>query len=257
MLNYKIYNNRQQENDWVICIHGLGGSSNVWYKQVKEYRKHFNVLLIDLRGHGKSKDNIDDKYTFNEICNDIVAVMDHLKIQKAHLAGISLGSLIANAMSIFFPQKVKSMVLGGTVTKIDFKSRLAINVGGILITFMSYMFLYSLCSFVIMPRKKQRHSRKVFVKEATKLGKEEFIKWYKMLKDLSEVNLDLEQHKKIPKLYIVGSEDYAFANHAKKEITRVGNVANLHIIEKCGHVCNIEKFDEFNKVSVEFIKKHV
>ena len=40
---------------WVTFVHGAGGSSSIWFKQLREFSKHFNVLLLDLRGHGKSR----------------------------------------------------------------------------------------------------------------------------------------------------------------------------------------------------------
>ena len=39
------------ERDWVVFVHGAGGSSSIWFKQLRAYREHFNVLLLDLRGH--------------------------------------------------------------------------------------------------------------------------------------------------------------------------------------------------------------
>ncbi|MCF9489912.1 alpha/beta fold hydrolase, partial [Vibrio parahaemolyticus] len=38
--------------EWVVFVHGAGGSSSIWFKQIKAYKQHFNLLLIDLRGHG-------------------------------------------------------------------------------------------------------------------------------------------------------------------------------------------------------------
>jgi pimeloyl-ACP methyl ester carboxylesterase len=52
MLHTKPYLN-SPEKDWVVFIHGAGGSSSIWFKQIKAYSEEFNVLLVDLRGHGK------------------------------------------------------------------------------------------------------------------------------------------------------------------------------------------------------------
>ena len=54
MLSYSIYRNKKSIK-WVTFIHGAGGSSAIWFKQVRVFSKFFNVLLIDLRGHGNSK----------------------------------------------------------------------------------------------------------------------------------------------------------------------------------------------------------
>ena len=54
MLNYTSLIN-SESHPWVTFIHGAGGSSTIWYKQLRDFKKHFNVLLIDLRGHGRSK----------------------------------------------------------------------------------------------------------------------------------------------------------------------------------------------------------
>ncbi|TOH94209.1 alpha/beta fold hydrolase, partial [Vibrio parahaemolyticus] len=71
-------------NEWVVFVHGAGGSSSIWFKQIKAYKQHFNLLLIDLRGHGKSnqllKELITSRYTFTEVTQDILKVLDHLKI---------------------------------------------------------------------------------------------------------------------------------------------------------------------------------
>ena len=63
-------------------MHGAGGSSSIWFKQVREFRKHFNVLLLDLRGHGDSKpslkDAFSDQYTFDSITDDIIDAVNIL-----------------------------------------------------------------------------------------------------------------------------------------------------------------------------------
>ncbi|MDX5477069.1 MAG: alpha/beta hydrolase, partial [Cyclobacteriaceae bacterium] len=57
MLYYKTYHHPSSQ-EWVVFIHGAGGSSSIWYKQIREFKEEFNLLLIDLRGHGRSAESI-------------------------------------------------------------------------------------------------------------------------------------------------------------------------------------------------------
>ena len=75
MLNFTTYKHKTSK-DWVTFVHGAGGSSSIWFKQIRSFSKAFNVLVLDLRGHGNSKhvlkDAFREKYTFDGITHDIV-----------------------------------------------------------------------------------------------------------------------------------------------------------------------------------------
>ncbi|WP_144277129.1 alpha/beta fold hydrolase, partial [Chlorobium sp. KB01] len=96
MLHYKTYELDDPEAPWVVFVHGAGGSSSIWFLQIKEFIRYFNVLLVDLRGHGRSKGMLPHKderhYDFEDITRDIIEVLDSLNIRKAHFIGISLGT---------------------------------------------------------------------------------------------------------------------------------------------------------------------
>jgi pimeloyl-ACP methyl ester carboxylesterase len=55
----------------------------------------------------------------------------------------------------------------------------------------------------------------------------------------------------IPKLYISGTDDHIFIQYLIKDVSK-DKSAKIELIEKCGHVCNIERADEFNKLSMQF-----
>ncbi|MCU0600765.1 MAG: alpha/beta hydrolase, partial [Desulfobacterales bacterium] len=88
-------------------------------------------------------------------------------------------------------------------------------------------------------------------------GGQEFRKWYKLMESLEPFYASLpDPHdNKIPRLYISGDEDYLFLPFVIKTYLR-DPMASIHIIEKCGHVCSIEKHDEFNRVSIAYLKKY-
>jgi len=75
MLYYKTIKHPTSK-EWTIFIHGAGGSSKVWFKQIRAFSENFNVLMLDLRGHGKSKNiKSPSNYSFEMIDEDVVEVV--------------------------------------------------------------------------------------------------------------------------------------------------------------------------------------
>ena len=256
MLNYVTYLN-QESDSWVTFVHGAGGSSSIWYKQLREFKKHFNVLLLDLRGHGDSqpglKDAFNDKYTFDYITEDILEVLDFLKIQKSHFIGISLGTVLIRNLAEKYPGRVESMVLGGAIIRLDMRFRLLMGFGGLFKSLVPYIWLYKLFTFAIMPDGNHKESRLLFVREAKRMYQKEFVRWYKMG---SQINRLLRFFRagdiNIPTLYVMGGEDYLFLPSVKKMVQKQSQ-SSLLTIEHCGHVVNVEQPQLFNRFVIDFV----
>ncbi|MCD8407280.1 alpha/beta hydrolase [Tenacibaculum dicentrarchi] len=256
MLNYYSYEH-PVSNQWVTFVHGAGGSSAIWYKQVREFKKHFNVLILDLRGHGDSKSILktpfQKKYTFDAITDDILEVINHLKITKSHFVGISLGTILIRNLAEKKPDLVKSMIMGGAIIKLNLRSRFLIFAGNLCKSIVPYMLLYKLFAFVIMPNKNHEKSRLLFVNEAKKLYQKEFLRWFKLTSEINPLlRLFRMNDLKIPTLYIMGEEDYLFLPSIKN-IVEKHLKASLVIVEKCGHVVNVEKATIFNNKTIQYI----
>ena len=256
MLNYITYPHRKS-SVWVTFVHGAGGSSSIWYKQVREFRNHFNVLLLDLRGHGSSKpglkDAFNDKYTFDYVTEDIIEVVDHLKIEKSHFIGISLGTVLIRNIAESYPERVVSMVMGGAIIRLDMRFRLLMVFGNMFKSFVPYIWLYRLFTFAIMPDSNHKESRLLFVREAKRLYQKEFIRWYKMGSQISTLlRLFRGTDIQIPTLYVMGGEDYLFLPSVKKMVNKQ-TTASLLTIENCGHVVNVEQPKFFNDFVISYI----
>ena len=256
MLNYYTYLH-ETSKEWVTFVHGAGGSSSIWFKQIRDFKKHFNVLILDLRGHGNSKPKLKDtfnpKYTFDSITNDIVEVIDHLNIEKSHFIGISLGTILIRNLAEKKPELVQSMIMGGAIIKLNIRSQILMRLGVIFKSVVPYMLLYKFFAFIIMPRKNHKKSRSLFVNEAKKLYQKEFLRWFKLT---SEINPLLRFFRakdiKIPTLYIMGAEDHLFLPSIKN-IVKMHKKASLYVIYKCGHVVNVEQPETFNTQTIGFI----
>jgi len=255
LLSYNSYKHPTSKK-WVTFVHGAGGSSSIWYKQVREFKKHFNVLILDLRGHGKSKNLITsfkNKYTFDTVTQDIAEVLEFLKIETSHFVGISLGTILIRNLAESKPELIDSMIMGGAIIKLNFRSRFLIFIGNLFKSVLPYMLLYKLFAFIIMPRKNHAKSRLLFVNEAKKLYQKEFIRWFKLTAEINPLlRLFRMKDLKIPTLYIMGEEDHLFLPSIKNIVTKHIN-ASLVVIKKCGHVVNVEQALVFNQKTINYI----
>ena len=127
------------------------------------------------------------------------------------------------------------------------------RLGDMLKSVVPYLFLYKFLAFIVMPRKKHKESRNLFVREAKKLYQREFKRWFSLV---SQVNPLLKlfwlKDSGISTLYIMGSEDYMFLPSVNT-LAANERYSQLHVIPSCGHVVNVEKPDAFNKRTIDFI----
>jgi pimeloyl-ACP methyl ester carboxylesterase len=104
------------KGDPVILIHGLYASAaGNWQRPgiMAELAKHYQVIAFDLRAHGQSaKPEGEDQYGV-QMAEDVIRLMDHLQLPKAHLVGYSLGGMITMKLLALHPERVSSAVLGG------------------------------------------------------------------------------------------------------------------------------------------------
>ena len=258
MISYTIYKN-ETSTEWVTFVHGAGGSSSIWFKQIRDFQKHFNVLLLDLRGHGNSNEQIKtafkQKYTFKSIANDVIEVINHLQIKSSHFVGISLGSIVIRQLAEMYPTRVQSMILGGAILKMNFRSQILMRLGNTFKYVLPYLVLYKFFAFVIMPKKNHKNSRLLFINEAKKLYQKEFIKWFKLTAEINPV-LRLFRHVEldIPTLYVMGEEDYMFLPSVRQVVANHAKTAELFIIQNCGHVVNVEQPVIFNEKVIGYIR---
>ncbi|MFZ2987094.1 alpha/beta fold hydrolase [Ideonella sp.] len=98
----------------LIMVHGLATNMAFWYfHYAPVFSQHFRVTLFDLRGHGRSE-MTESGYTPPNLANDLLGLMDHLGIKKAHLLTHSYGGVVSLNAACMAPERIASLVLADT-----------------------------------------------------------------------------------------------------------------------------------------------
>lgn len=256
MLYYKIVNNKYLHNDkeWILMLHGIGGNLNIFKKQIDKFSENYNLLLIDLHGHGNSQNHTlqemektKGKIDFKFICQDIVDVLDKLNIRKVNVLGISLGTIVGMQFEKYFPSRISTMILGGGIVGMNLKSKFCLNLAILSKKLIPREVFYKLVAYSSMPCKNHKLSRSIFIKASKKLDKSECFKWVELMKNHLETYDYNKGH--IKKLFIMGDQDHVFLPTIKKFVPK----EDIVVIKNCGHICNIDSFENFNNLSLNFL----
>jgi reactive intermediate/imine deaminase len=109
----RIYWESTGEGTALVLTHGLGGNHAIWYQQVPELARSFRVVTWDSRGFGRST-RATGELGFAASARDLLAVLDHLGVERAHVVGQSMGGWIALRFALDYPQRTRSLVLADT-----------------------------------------------------------------------------------------------------------------------------------------------
>ena len=102
------------EGEATLFLHFGGTNLMVWQRVVPYFQDRYHLILVDLRGHGKS-DIPEGGYHMDEMARDVIGVLDYLHIDKAHIIGSSLGAEVGLSLAANHQERVLSLVLDGAL----------------------------------------------------------------------------------------------------------------------------------------------
>ncbi len=111
---YRIHRNGAEKAPWLVLVHGVSQDHRLFDRQVEAFRSDFNLILIDLPGHGLSSD-LPGPYTPEAFSNAISASLDQAAIEHCHLWGTHLGATALLLSALANPGRVQSLVLEAPV----------------------------------------------------------------------------------------------------------------------------------------------
>ncbi|KJR08524.1 3-oxoadipate enol-lactonase [Gordonia sihwensis] len=94
----------------VVLSNSLGSTHRMWDAQIADLEQHFMVIRYDTRGHGQSPVP-DGPYSIDDLADDVLALLDGLGVDRAHLVGLSLGGMTAMRIAVRAPHRVRRLAL--------------------------------------------------------------------------------------------------------------------------------------------------
>ncbi|MBY0122862.1 2-succinyl-6-hydroxy-2,4-cyclohexadiene-1-carboxylate synthase [Bacillus sp. S/N-304-OC-R1] len=251
------------EGEPLLLLHGFTGNSTSWRK-FESYWQDFNVIAVDIIGHGKT-DSPDDlsKYHIEAVAGDLNNILDTLEITQASILGYSMGGRLALTFAIKYPEKVKKLVLEssspGLKTESEREARriqdeqLACRIkdNGIekFIDYWENIPLFQSQKRLPEPIRQQIRTERLdnlsvgLINSLKGMGTGAQPSWWDKLYEISA-----------PTLLITGSIDEKFCLIAKNMIKKLKN-SKWITIEDCGHAIHVENPKIFGTIVNEFLSQ--
>lgn len=240
----------------IIWIHGFPLNKSMWQPQVEFFKKTHQVIAYDLRGFGGSTTEVERTASMELFAEDLIALMDGLHIEKAIVCGFSMGGYILLNALHRFPDRFSAVILADTQCIADSeegKEKRNIAITDIQengLKSFTDSFIKSVFCEATLKHKKEivRPIKNLILNTAP----EAIIAALKAMANRKEMCEALSQIE-VPTLIICGKDDVITPVSEAQFLHENIAKSSLQILNKAGHLSNLEQSDHFNKAVLDFI----
>jgi pimeloyl-ACP methyl ester carboxylesterase len=252
---------QQGAGEPLILIPYLAADNACYAFQVADYAKHFTCISLDLRGTGESASS-EEPYSTKDLADDVVAVMAALKIERAHVAGLSLGAAVGMLLAAKNPERVKSLSLHSSWDRSDAFLKTVVQgwqvmAGGL--SDVAGMVIQGIFPWCFTPefyaaRPEYIESLAAFVRSRPRQTPEAFI-----LQSGAVIEHDATAVLAsiiAPTQLTFGRHDMVTSTRFAQPLTQAIPKSELHVFADCSHAPIYENVAAFNEVSLAFLRRH-
>ena len=245
--------NKKKQSIPIVFIHGVGLTYEIWQPQL-DYFNEYSTLSYDILGHGKSKLE-KDIITFDDFSNQLITLIDELKIDKIHLVGFSIGSLIARDFASKHNERLQSLILLGSIFKRTDEQQKIVNERYNQAKKQMKLSKQALKRWFTNEYLKKNPN--TYEKISTILSAnnmENFLKVYELF--VAHKNDEDFNKIKAKTLIMTGEHDAGSTTAMSEELNKIIKDSQLKIINNGKHLCGIECADNVNLTIKNFIDKN-
>ncbi len=242
----------------VVFLHGIGGNRTNWHDQLPFFARRFHAVAWDARGYGASQD-YPGPLDFGDFAVDLARVLDHFRVERAHLIGLSMGGMIALNFYCSYPQRVATLTVCDSLPGFDHLSaeqrREFIRLRQApLLAGLEPKDIAPAVAKTLVGSSARIGSYERLVESMSALHKESYLKTIAATVNYRR-SFELENIK-VPTHVVVGAEDRLTPPEMARQMTARLPDARLSIIAGAGHLSNIEQPEKFNQAVLSFLLDH-
>lgn len=254
-LYYKVKGNLHAP-ETIVFLNGLTQSTDSWILMEPFFKEKYKIILMDFIFQGQS-DKKGEWRDFNKHARDVKSLLEHENIKRAHLIGISYGSLVAQHFAVEYPAYLDKLVLMSTFAHktpyyeaIELSWWRALEIGGyslMLDIMLPNVLSESYFSNPLVSIEKIKNARK-----DASLSPESIFNLMRATKERKDFRKQL--HKiKAKTIVIQGEQDTLFPVHLAKEVQENISNAELVVVKYAGHTLNLEHVVEVSAYINSFL----
>jgi 3-oxoadipate enol-lactonase len=240
----------------VLFLHGIGGNRSNWRDQLPALGARYHAVAWDARGYGLSDDVAGD-WQFPEFSRDLLRVLDHLQWESAHLVGLSMGGRIAQDFYERHPQRVQSLVLCDTLPaaespprELDREEFLRLRRQPLLDGKQPRDIAPAVARTLIGRGASPEHWDRL-IESLSSLRKESYLKILEVVTRYEPAQPP--RRIAVPTLLVFGEDDRLTPPEIGRRMHAQIPGSRLELIADAGHLVNIERPQEFNRIVSDFL----
>jgi pimeloyl-ACP methyl ester carboxylesterase len=236
----------------LLLIHGLGSSTLDWEYQLGPLSRHFRIVTVDLRGHGKSG-KPPGPYSVRLFAADTARLIRALGLAPVHVAGLSLGGMVAFQLALDAPDMVKSMIIinsGPELILRTFAQRTAFLQRKLIVRCLGMKQMAQFLAKILLPEPHQEPLQKTLIERWTENDKKAYLASINAIIGWSVADRLGTIH--CPTLVISADQDYTPVSYKEGYVVKMP-CAELVVIRNSRHLSPLDQPEQVNTAILKFL----
>lgn len=246
--------NGESNRETILFVHGAGANASQFEKQHQFFSDRYKVVSLSLRGHGGSplpSPNVTPNYSLDLLADDIVELIDELKLDNIHYVGSSAGGVLGYAVCTRLADRFISLTTFGTTGQMNWPlwtGRMLCAYDKYMMKFFGEKYLYLAVGYVTKIKEVRKNVTQMFLNAADAIP---HLRYH-----LVNYNF-LNEIEMLPIPYILMKCE--FDNDINKSLRTTleamskNNKAKVVDLKGAGHIANLDAPDEFNQALMEVL----